>query len=82
MIYFDFFLDSGFRVSLLFAHRRISEVDRRVQGSQIKPDLKSEFHFIPKVLDGVEVEALCIPDKLFHTKVEKKLITLYYILSQ
>ena len=40
----------------------------------ISPGSQSEFHFIPKVFDGVEVRALCRPVKFFHTDLDKSFL--------
>jgi hypothetical protein len=37
----------------------------------IRPGSQSVFQFIPKVLDGVEVRALCRAVKFFHTVLNK-----------
>lgn len=39
----------------------------------MKPVLQSAFKFILKVLDGVDVRALCTPARLFHTTLGKLL---------
>jgi len=36
--------------------------------------LQSAFQFIPKVLDGVEVRALCRQVKFFHTDFDKSFL--------
>ena len=37
----------------------------------IRPGSQLAFQFIPKVFDGVEVRALCMPVKFFHTDLDK-----------
>lgn len=37
----------------------------------IRPGSQLAFHFIIRVLDGVEVRALCRPVKFFHIKLGK-----------
>jgi hypothetical protein len=37
----------------------------------IRPGSQSGFQFIPKVFDGFEVRALCMPVKFFHTVLDK-----------
>ena len=36
-----------------------------------RPGSQSAFQFIPKVLDGVKIRALCRPVKFFHTDLDK-----------
>jgi hypothetical protein len=40
----------------------------------IRSGSQSEFKFIPKVFDGVEVRALCRPVKFFHTDLDKSFL--------
>ena len=40
----------------------------------IKSDSQSAFHFIPKVLDGAEVRALCEPVQFYHSKLGKQFL--------
>ena len=37
----------------------------------MKPVSPLAFQFIPKMFGGVEVKALCRPDKFFHTDLDK-----------
>ena len=37
----------------------------------IRPGSQSVFQFIPKLVNGVEVRALCRPVKFFHTDLDK-----------
>ena len=37
----------------------------------IRPGSQLAFQFLPKVLDGVEVRALCRPVKFFHNDLDK-----------
>ena len=39
----------------------------------IRPDSQSAFQFIPKVVNGVEVRALCRPVKFFNTDQTNKI---------
>jgi hypothetical protein len=64
-----FLLDVGTLLrGLPFSHKSISEVGHWCWA--ISPGLQSAFQFFPKVLDGVEVRALCRLVKFFHTEAQ------------
>jgi hypothetical protein len=54
---------------LPFSHKSII-ADRRWFWV-IRPGSQSAFQFIPKLMDAVEVRALCRPVKFFHTNLDK-----------
>ena len=66
---FRYMLEHWCEVLLPFSHKSISEDGHWCW--EIRPGSQSVFQFIPKVLDGVEVKALCRPDKFFHTGLDK-----------